>query len=271
MPSILGQLTHMDQAELKYIIFHIDEGLDKIHEIKQIFDSYSECEKYFIAFESDPRDHYHLLSYCSEKTYNSLIDRLKKTYDLVNRQKKLRKLKNPTQIKGGHCLYTRPRGPVKDWSRFLMYIQKEHKPLTTLNDEIPEIRSYSKGFDPELLEKLKEQSFKKDTPKKNLEIIIQHLEDTGPFGVPEFDQISTNFANTLDYPDNAPTRPKHNISHTQTCTLQEIYKFINENPNISLSLSKTAINNYYLNYLRKTKHYSMENKIHFQMYFNNHF
>lgn len=51
--------------------------------------------------------------------------------------------------------------------------------------------------------------------------------------------------------------------------LEAIYRYINiEDTN--LSLSRTAINNYFLNYLRTTQQYSIEKKIFLQMSFNGH-
>lgn len=216
----------------KYIIHHIDEELSALDSIQQIYEERN-IEKYFIAYESNPRPHYHLLTFGTEKQYNAIMAKLKSQFKLVEKQKLLRQQNS----KGGRCLYTRVKDPTRSYERFITYVQKEQTGLFK-----------SKGFSEEYISELAKKSFKKLEPLKNMDILIEHLETSWKrksyIGLPSFDVI-------------------------QQDTLFEIYRYINET-NIKLSLSKTAINNYYLNYLRQTQHYSIDRKVYLQMYFNSH-
>ena len=229
----------------KYIIHHIDEELKNMEKLQSIYDEPGrDIEKYFIAYESDPRPHFHLLTFSTEKTYNALMAKIKATFNLVEKQKALR----TKGSKGGRCLYTRVKDPTKDYETFITYIQKEQTGLFK-----------SKGFSESLIAELGKKSFKKNEPKKNIDTITDYLESKGPFG------SSKKLSKYFDEYGNLQWCE----STIQLATLTAIYTYINET-DINLSLSRTAINNYYLNYLRKTKHYNMQEKVQLQMFFNSH-
>lgn len=220
----------------KYIIHHIDEEISALEKLQSIYDEPNrDIEKYFIAYESEPRPHFHLLTYSTEKTYNALMATIKRTFNLVEKQKILRQ----THGKGGRCLYTRVKDPTKSYEKFITYIQKEETGLFKY-----------KGFSKELVEELGKKSFKKNEPKKNLDILLEHLEK--------------EWKRPIEI-----TKKHSEFAQIQADTLFEIYYYINKSE-INLSLSRTAINNYYLTYLRKTEHYNMEKKVYLQMYFNSH-
>lgn len=68
-----------------YIAFFIKTSKTNLETLEELILKYDEVVEYLIAFEQAPYDHYHFLINTNDKTYNAIIAKLKKDYELVGR------------------------------------------------------------------------------------------------------------------------------------------------------------------------------------------
>lgn len=183
--------------------------------------------EYIIAHEEGKNSHFHFMVKITDQEYHNFCqDYFKKKYQLRGRA-----------IKDKPRQYGKERN-IKDLSRSMMY---------TLKDG-----NYRTNMDEDYIQKLYEESFKKDEKEKDKEKLFKHLECI-KFTKPSYDDNWNKIGESK-----------------QIQILTAIYKYINTNKDCKLSLSRTAINNYYLSYLRITDNINMEEKISLQMIFNSH-
>lgn len=187
--------------------------------------------EYLIAYENAKYEHYHFIVKITDKEYHNFCQ------EYFKKKYKL----CGRAVKGQPRQYGKEK-QIKDLDRSLIY---------TLKDG-----NYRTNMDKDYIKELYEKSFKKDNKKeKHMDLLFKHLDSK------HIPYDTENYCNQY----------KVQYCKTNKDILAEIYYFILKNKDIELSLSRTAINNYFLKYLRTTQLYSIEEKIRMALFFNNHF
>lgn len=140
-------------------------------------------------------------------------------------------------IKGKPRQYGKVKKTIKDEELAIAY---------TLKDG-----NYRTNMDQKTIETCLKKSYEKTSKNLEVEKLFQYL-DLKNYKDPKYDEDWNRIGESVEGQ-----------------ILFRIYKYINTEDN-KLSNSRTAINNYYLNYLRKTDNIDMERRIELQMLFNNH-
>jgi hypothetical protein len=228
-------MSDEEERRIQMFMAHLPEKeFDFLEEKVKLWDT-----DYCIGFEKTPYEHFHFIAYITDTEYHNFCQNIfKKHYNLRGKPGR----------KG-----TKDEGKGKQYGRKLEKINSEERVIQyTLKDG-----NFRTNMDKDLIEKLVEQSFKKNEKERDIKRLFEHL-DKEKYGAKVYQHFN-EYGTQETY-----------IIHTTRQILEKIYKFIIENKDIKLSLSRTAINNYFLKYLRTTQNIKLCDKVRYAMSFNNH-
>lgn len=189
--------------------------------------------EYLIGFEKSKYEHYHFIVKITDTEYHNFAQEMFiKKYRLRGRAGR-----KGTPDEGKPRQYGKET-TIRSQERAIMYSTKDGE--------------YRTNMDKDYIISLYEKSFKKHDKETDIEKLFKHL-DSIKFTDPKYDE-NWNRQGLLKSDQ----------------ILTAIYRYINTSDN-KLSLSRTAINNYYLRYLRITDNIDIEEKLYLQMKFNNHY
>ena len=221
--------------KMKMFMCHANE--DQFDILEDIIKSYK--TQYLIALETNPYHHYHFMVEFTDEEYHKFSKHVFKD------KYKLR----------GRAIAGKPRqyGVVKHIKDI------EQATAYTLKDG-----NYRTNMDHEVIQKCLEKSYEKTD--KNLEVAKLHSYlDDYLRKQPNHVEIDKSLSIYWDEFGNF-NKPSINIREN---LLTEIYRYIHVEKS-KLSLSRTAINNYFLNYLRTTELLTISERINLSMCHNGH-
>lgn len=218
---------------MKMFMAHIPASeFDYLEEVIKSYDT-----PYVIALETEPYDHYHFMAELSHVEYHRFCKNIfKDKYRLRGRAGR-----KGTPDEGKPKQYGIVRSDIENIDLAMAY---------TLKDGL-----YRTNMDPEYIKSCIEQSYKKTDKNLETEKLFKHL-DTIEFKDEKYQYFEYGYQKT-------------NYDTITMKILENIYEYIITTDN-KLSLSRTAINNYFLNYLRKTQNINISTKIKLCRLFNNH-
>ena len=186
--------------------------------------------EYLISYENDKYEHFHFIVNITDTEYHNFCQ------DYFKKKYKLR----------GRAIKDHPRqygkeSKIRDQEKAIQYTLKDGDYRTNMSEMY--------------IDEMVERSFKKDSKKKDMDKLFEYL-DKFEFKDEKFEYFEYGYQ-----------KCQYNTTISQI--LDRIYQYIFTTDN-SLSLSRTAINNYFQKYLRITKNIKVSTKIHLSRSFNNH-
>lgn len=227
-------MSDEEERRIQMFMAHLPEKeFDFLEEKVKLWDT-----DYCIGFEKTPYEHFHFVAFITDTEYHNFCQNIfKKHYNLRGKPGR----------KG-----TKDEGKGKQYGRKLEKINSDERVIQyTLKDG-----DFRTNMDKDLIDKLVEQSFRKNEKENNMKKLFEHLDSKSNHW--------TSIKNK-EYMEGGVIKLWINKE-----ILHDIYEFILSNKDVKLSLSKTAINNYFLKYLRITEHISISDKVRMTMKFNNH-
>lgn len=207
--------------------------------LEEIVKSYN--TQYCIALETNPYDHFHFIVNLTDSEYHNLSKHLfKDKYHLRGRA-----------IEGKPRQYGIVKN-LRDTSTALAYTVKDG--------------NYRTNMDHETIQKALATSYEKTDKTLETQKLFSHLDETLrkiPKSTGEIDESLSIY-----WDDYGKFKKPH--TNIKEILLTEIYRYIHIEKSCKLSLSRTAINNYFLNYLRTTELLKLSDRISISMSHNGH-
>ena len=208
------------------------DKFDELEDRIKLFDT-----EYLISYEKEKYEHFHFIVNITDTEYHNFAqDYFKKKYQLRGRAGR-----KGTPDEGKPRQYGKET-TIRDLEKSISYTLKDSNYRTNM------CQSY--------IDEMIEKSFKKNEKETDMKKLFEHLDGSASHWLS---------IKHKEYYENDKVKLWVNKE-----ILEDIYTYIISRKDIKLSLSRTAINNYFLKYLRTTQHLDVYDKVRMSMKFNNH-